>query len=115
MSRMLRNTVRLKADLATLANEQMQEVMQAELQREEEEEIEQGLGMGARQKKEWNDAKMGEARKKVLSQFVSGSIRLLTGKQLTPELRLHSACANSAGSVTSRSLSATSQTDPVGV
>ena len=63
MSRMLRNTVRLKADLATLANEQLNEIVQSEMQREEEE--------NGTRAKEWSDEKMGEARKKVLSQFVS--------------------------------------------
>lgn len=62
MSRMLRNTVRLKADLAGLVNEQLQEVVQNEMQAEED--------RGERPQ-QWSDDKLGEARKKVLSQFVS--------------------------------------------
>lgn len=63
MSRMLRNTVRLKNDLSSLANRELLEMMQSE-------NGEQMLGMSA-QMDNWTDDQKGEARSKVLSQFVS--------------------------------------------
>lgn len=64
MSRMLRNTVRLKNDLSSLANRELLEMMQSE-------NGEQALGMSAAQMDNWTDDQKGEARSKVLSQFVS--------------------------------------------
>ena len=61
MSRMLRNTVRLKSDLSALPNEQIREEM------------------GEEEMRKWNNAAIAEARKKVLSQFV--------GRFLLPYMR----------------------------
>lgn len=63
MSRMLRNTVRLKNDLSALANRELLEMMQSA-------EGEQTVGMSAHMEN-WTDDQKGEARLKVLSQFVS--------------------------------------------
>jgi hypothetical protein len=68
MSRMLRNTVRLKNDLSALANNELLQMMQGE-------EGEQVLGITAAMDK-WSDDQKGEARSKVLSQFVSRVMRV---------------------------------------
>lgn len=105
MSRMLRNTVRLKADLTGLVKEQLQEVVQNEMQREEEE--------AGRPAQEWSDERMGEARKKVLSQFVRPSLLWRSADDADyPET---TACANGSGPVASRALPAASPTDTMGV
>lgn len=71
MSRMLRNTVRLKNDLSTLADQGVLDILEAS-----------ALGKGQwndkadmtslMEQEEWSDQQKGEARLKVLSQFVSG-------------------------------------------
>lgn len=63
MSRMLRNTVRLKNDLSALANRELLEMMQTE-------EGSQALGVTGNPAA-WDEQQKGEARLKVLSQFVS--------------------------------------------
>lgn len=63
MSRMLRNTVRLKNDLSSLANKELLEMMESE-------EGEHLLGVSG-QVDNWTDNQKGEARLKILSQFVS--------------------------------------------
>lgn len=70
MSRMLRNTVRLKNDLSTLANRELLDMMQSAAG-------EQTVGMSA-QTENWTDEQKGEARLKVLSQFVSDLSSFIT-------------------------------------
>ena len=65
MSRMLRNTVRLKSDLSSLANEQLQEEM------------------GEEELRKWGDTATAAARKQVLSRFVSHVIHLAPFWDLT--------------------------------
>ena len=62
MSRILRNTVRLKSDLASLANQELAVMMEEEMQ------MENADGTAPTS---WSDEEMAQARKKVLSQFVS--------------------------------------------
>lgn len=62
MSRILRNTVRLKSDLASLANQELAVMMEEEMQME---------GADGTAPTSWSDEEVAQARKKVLSQFVS--------------------------------------------
>lgn len=65
MSRMLRNTVRLKNDLSNLAREAM------ELERQENSRNVKEGENGIDSSEGSDESQRGEARKKVLSQFVS--------------------------------------------
>lgn len=85
MGRMLRNNIRLKDDLSSLAERQLAEELEQEILDQEEEEEKKGNGMGQdgsdneraavrrrRRVRELTDDEKGEARRKILSQFVSG-------------------------------------------
>lgn len=107
MSRMLRNTVRLKNDLSALANRELLERMQSETG-------EQTVGISGRME-QWTDDEKGEARLKVLSQFV-GVLRCASrARPLTCFRCMLQACPDGLGSIPSGTIITSSAASPLGI